>query len=170
MNRRVKIIAAMSKNKVIGFNTRIPWKIPDEMKHFKETTTGHIVVMGHNTYYSTSDLRNRLNIVLTHKSAAYTYIPDSNVQYVNSVDECFETINIIQRNAFQNAHIFVIGGEQIYRLFEPYADEIILSEIPIEVEGDTYFPIDVKDESKWKLDFVEYRIQYTLRKYLKIDK
>jgi dihydrofolate reductase len=64
----------------------------------------------------------------------------------------------------------VIGGEQIYRLFEPYADEIILSEIPIEIEGDTYFPIDVKDESKWKLDFVEYRIQYTLRKYLKVDK
>ena len=166
MNYRVKIIAAMSKNKVIGFNGRIPWKIPDEMKHFKKTTDNNIVIMGHNTYYSTGNLRNRLNIVLTHDTD-YTYVPDSHVQFVNSIDGCFETINIIQRDAFKNANIYVIGGEQIYRLFEPYADEVILSEIPVEIEGDAYFPIDVKDESNWELNFVEYRVTYTLRRYLK---
>ena len=69
---------------------------------------------------------------------------------------------------YKDADLYVIGGEQTYRVFEPYADEIILSEIPIEIEGDTYFPIDVKDESKWKLDFVEHRGTYTLRKYLNI--
>jgi dihydrofolate reductase len=169
MNHNVKIIAAMSKNKVIGFNNRIPWKVPDEMKHFKETTTGNIVVMGHTTYYHTGVLPDRLKIVLT-KNTNYTYIPDSTVIFVNSLEQCFECIRVVQCGEYKHSDIYVMGGEQIYRLFEPYANEIILSEIPTEIEGDAYFPINVKDDTKWKLDLVEYRIQYTLRKYFKIDK
>ena len=72
MNRSIKIIAAMSKNKVIGFNNRIPWKVPDEMKHFKETTMSNIVVMGSKTWHSVGYLPNRLNIVLTKETALYS--------------------------------------------------------------------------------------------------
>ena len=139
------------------------------MKHFKKTTIGNIVVMGHNTYNSMGGmlLHDRLNIVLT-TNQNYTYIPDSDIIFVTSIEYLFKCIKDVRTFRYEDADIYIIGGEQIYRQFEQYADEIILSEIPIEIEGDAYFPIDVKDESKWKLDFVEYRIDYTLRQYLKV--
>ena len=166
MSGSVKIIAAMSKNKVIGFNNKIPWKVPDEMKHFKETTMSNIVVMGRKTYHSVGFLPNRLNMVLTKDTSLYS---NDFPMFLSCPEDCIDYAKNYDHSLYyKDADLYVIGGEQIYRVFEPYADEIILSEIPIEVEGDTYFPIDVKDESKWKLEHVEYRGTYTLRKYIKI--
>lgn len=163
----IKIIAAMSKNKVIGFNNRIPWKIPEEMKHFRDTTLRNIVIMGSTTYYSVGELDNRLNIVLTRNEDMCKNNEGTGPIFLNSVDAGLDYISTEAHSAFENSDIYVIGGEQIYRLFEPLASEIILSEIPTEIEGDSYFSIDVHDETEWELHFVEYREKYILRKYIK---
>lgn len=165
----VTLIAAMTKNKVIGFNNRIPWKVPDEMRHFKETTRGNIVIMGNTTFYSIGTLKNRINIVLTRNTMVSKDNDDKSPVFLNSVEDCFSYIEGARKNDYTFADIYVIGGEQIYRLFEPYATDIILSEIPTELEGDTFFPIDIDDISTWELHYVEYRGTYTLRKYLKIN-
>ena len=163
----IKIISAMSKDKVIGFNNKIPWKIPEEMKHFKDTTMGNIVIMGHVTYYSVGELYNRLNIVLTRNEDLCKNNKEDGPIFLNSVDACLDYISTEVYEAFRDSDVYVIGGEQIYRLFEPHASEIILSEIPTEIEGDAYFPINVHDETEWELHFVEYREKYILRKYIK---
>lgn len=125
----ISLIASMAKNRVIGRNNQIPWKIPGEQKLFRRYTEGHTIVMGRKTYESIGrPLPMRTNVVLTRSK---NYHPPG-CEVIND----FSTI-------LENAHeedIFVIGGEKIFDLFLPYADNIYLSILQQEFEGDTWFP------------------------------
>jgi dihydrofolate reductase len=136
-------IAAMARNRVIGRNNDLPWKLPDDMKFFMNTTKGHHVIMGRKNYDSLHDkykpLPNRTNIVVTRQKNFNA--PGCVV--VNSIDDA---IAIARKN--NESEAFIIGGAEIYKLSFPVANRIYLTEIHAEVQGDTYYPEFNKRE--WK--------------------
>jgi dihydrofolate reductase len=138
----VSLIAAMAENRVIGRNNDLPWKLPDDMKFFMQTTKGHHVVMGRKNYDSLDDkfkpLPHRTNIVITRQKD----FEAPGCVVVNSIEKALD----IGKNS-QEPELFIIGGAEIYSLSLKYADKIYLTEIHQQVEGDTYFP--EFDKSKW---------------------
>jgi len=139
----LSLIAALSQNRVIGKNNDLPWRLPDDMKFFMQTTSGHHVIMGRKNYDSLSDkfkpLPNRVNIVVTHQKN----FSAPGCRVVNSIKE---GIGIAKKNGEKEA--FVIGGAEIYKLTLPHADRLYLTEIHAQIEGDTYFP--EFDKNTWK--------------------
>ena len=134
------IIAALSENRVIGRDNAIPWHYPADMKHFRRVTRGHAVVAGRKTYetFQIRPLPQRRNFVLTRN-------PDYAV--AEGVVVCTSLAEVLRR-ARGSEKLFVLGGAQIYALALPLADEMILTHLPIEVEGDAYFP--EWDKGEWK--------------------
>lgn len=139
----VSAIAALSKNKVIGKNNDLPWRLPDDMKFFMETTKGHHVIMGRKNYDSLHEkfkpLPNRSNIVITRQKNFKA--PGCIV--LNAVEP---GLKIAQKNSEEEC--FIIGGAEIYKLALPHTTRLYLTEIDAHIEGDTYFP-DFKKED-WK--------------------
>jgi len=134
----ITMIAAMARNRTIGIDNKLPWRIPDDMAFFKRTTTGTTVVMGRKTLQSFGGpLPNRRNVVLT-RSADFR---EEGCEVVHSVEEALEKL--------RGEDLMIIGGEQIYRLFLPHADRLLLTEIDEEFEGDTQFPSFSYDE--WEM-------------------
>jgi dihydrofolate reductase len=151
------IIAAVAENRVIGKDGDIPWHFPEDLKHFKQKTTGHSVIMGRKTYFSLPEayrpLPNRKNIVLSRSNPD---LPES-VKLANSLEEAWELAREFSEKAF------VIGGAGIYSQTLEEADKMILTEVHKEYDGDTYFPEwnrenweDVKREDRNEFSFVEY--------------
>jgi len=125
----ISIIVAYAKGRVIGKNGTIPWHLPNDSQYFKRTTTGHTVVMGRKTFESLRrPLPNRRNVVLT--SSRTFAAPD--VEVVHCVDDVLALGN--------RDDVFIIGGESIYRQFVEVADRLYITEIDVEVDGDTFFP------------------------------
>lgn len=126
----IKMIWAQSKNNVIGKNNSIPWHLPEDFQYFKEQTSGGIVVMGRSTWESLPEkskpLPNRVNYVLTRNKK---YVADG-AQVIQSIEEIIELS--------KNENVWIIGGNQIYRIFEQYAEEIHVTII------DVFVPIDDK--------------------------
>jgi dihydrofolate reductase len=124
----MKAIVAMAENRVIGNAGQIPWHLPEDLKFFKRTTLGHPIVMGRKTYDSIGKpLPGRQNIILSR-----TMPETQGVTIVRSPEDLLKLEN--------NADFFVIGGAEIYKLLVPYCDELFVTRISREVEGDTYFP------------------------------
>ena len=152
----LKAIVAHDPNRVIGNNLDIPWHIREDFLHFKETTINHIVVYGSKTYESMGKaLPNRTNIVL-HFDKSFN-APGCEV--VTSIEE------IVNRYRNSDEVVFICGGASIYKQFLPYVEELIISEVKKEYEGNVYFP-------EYKEDFVcvkedpreEFIIKYYKRK------
>ena len=151
-------IAAMDVNRVIGRDNQIPWHYPADMKHFIRTTRGHPVVAGRKTYesFKVHPLPGRLNLILTRNP---DYTSDEGVIVCQTLDQAVAAAR--ESNATK---LFVLGGAEIYQLALPNTDEMILTFLPIEVEGDAYFPAwneeewEVVDEKKDQdLVFITYR-------------
>ena len=130
---RLSIIVAMDKNRLIGVNGRLPWRLPDDMKWFREQTMGKPVVMGRKTFESIPDrfrpLPGRHNIVLTRRG-------DYEVEGVTAV----HTLEAVLAAAGAVDEIVVIGGAELYRQLLPQADRLYLTLIDAELTGDAYFP------------------------------
>ncbi len=124
--KRLQAIAAMSENRVIGRQGKIPWHIPDDFRWFKGKTFGHAVLMGRKTYESLGKpLPGRLNLVASRQSIpGVVTIPDLAV---------FDPGDYAQQT-------FVIGGGQVYAQTLPLCSDLFLSVIPRRMEGDAYFP------------------------------
>ncbi|MGD8175901.1 dihydrofolate reductase [Marinimicrobium sp. ARAG 43.8] len=141
----VALIVAAASNGVIGRNNQLPWRLPGDMKYFKEVTMGKPVIMGRKTHESIGKpLPGRLNIVVSrslHRSQ------DSNLRWVTSVEEA---LALARREEPLAIEIMVMGGEQIYRQSLPLADRVYLTRINLEVEGDAWFP--ELDPDQWRLE------------------
>jgi len=139
----ISLIAALSRNLVIGRNNDLPWHLPDDMKYFMQTTKGHYVIMGRKNYDSIPEkfrpLPNRTNIVVTRQQGLK--LPNCTV--VHSLEEAVA----IAREAAEK-ELFIIGGAAIYQLGMPLANRLYLTEIDATIDGDTYFPEFQK--SLWK--------------------
>ncbi|HLG24856.1 MAG TPA: dihydrofolate reductase [Candidatus Nanoarchaeia archaeon] len=134
----ISLIAAMSRNFVIGKNNSLPWNIKEDMKHFRELTLNKPVVMGRKTFESIGKpLPERQNIILT---------KDRNYKAEGCV--IVHTVKEAIKAAGNEKEIMVIGGSQIYELFLPIADMIYLTIIEKDFEGDAFFPKLEREE--WK--------------------
>ena len=128
----MKLIVAVDKNWAIGKDGDLLAHIPLDMKHFKEKTMHHFVVMGRKTLESFPNkkpLVNRTNLVLTR-----------NMDYYANGVEIFHSIQELQKRLLGHDDVFIIGGGQIYCEFLPYCDEAIVTYIHKEFDADTYFP------------------------------
>jgi dihydrofolate reductase len=138
---KISLIAALAENRVIGKNNDLPWKLPDDMKFFMQTTKGHYVIMGRKNYDSLPDkfkpLPHRTNIVVTRQKDFKA--PGCDV--VNSVEDA---IRIAAKN--NELETFIIGGAEIYKATLPMANKLYLTEIHTSIDGDTFFPVFNKHE------------------------
>lgn len=126
-------VAAMGRDRVIGQDGHLPWKMPADMRHFREVTRGKTVIMGRKTYESIGrPLPDRTNLVLS-RARDFT-IPGCQV--------------VSFEEALEHPELYVLGGEEIYRLFLPRAQRQILTEIHGDFMGDTYYPDFSRHE--WK--------------------
>ena len=118
----------MAENRVIGNAGTIPWHLPEDFKFFKATTMGHAILMGRKTYESIGKpLPGRENIVLSR-----TMPETAGITVIRSLDELQEPSD--------GRDLFVIGGEEIYRLMFPRVQELYVTKVPRTIEGDTHFP------------------------------
>lgn len=136
----ISLIAAVAENGVIGRDNELVWRLPDDFKYFKQTTSGHPILMGRKTFESLGKpLPNRLNIVITRNA---DYQPDG-VLVVDSLEKAVEEA---QKTAIPE--VFVIGGAEIYRQALPIADRLYLTEVKAAFEGDARFP--AYDKTGWR--------------------
>jgi dihydrofolate reductase len=132
----IKIIVATSKNRVIGDSNSLIWHLPADLKRFKEITTGNTIVMGRKTFESIGrPLPNRRNIIITRD---ITYNVDG-CEVVNSLEEALMLCN---------NNCFIIGGGEIYSQSMSIADQIYLTQVHEDFDGDTTFP---EIGSEWKM-------------------
>lgn len=127
------IIAAYTKkSRVIGKNGTIPWNLPDDMRHFKQLTTGNAVILGRKTFESIGKpLSERLNIIV---SRTKTFTAENCL----TVRSLAEALQAGQNRNYTNS--FICGGEQLYTQALPYCDRLYLTEIEAEYDGDAFFP------------------------------
>lgn len=138
-SKRIVMVAAVADNGVIGRGGDIPWHIPEDLKHFREVTRGHTVIMGRVTYEGIGHpLPYRTNIVVTHR-------PDwssDGVLVASSVREAIDRAQVL------SGDIVIGGGTQIYAQAMPYATHQVLTEVHQSPEGDTRYP--AYDRSEWR--------------------
>lgn len=127
----ISIVAAMSQNRVIGLNNKLPWSIPEELAHFKQLTMGKPMIMGRKTFDSIGRrlLPGRKTIVLTRDQD----LVGEGFVVANSVAEALQAAGDVPE-------VMIIGGAGVYKEFLPIVNRIYLSIIPKEIEGDAFFP------------------------------
>ncbi len=122
-------IVAMDKNRVIGVDGGLPWRLPDDMRWFRKVTMSKPIVMGRKTFDSIGKpLKGRTNIVMTRQC---DFVAEGCI-VVHSVEDAIAAAGDV-------AELVVIGGATIYDLFLPLTDKIYLTEVAAEVDGDTWF-------------------------------
>lgn len=140
----MKAILSADRNWGIGYQNRLLVSIPSDMKFFRQTTTGKVVVMGRKTLESFPNglpLKNRRNIVLT-KNKDYSV---KGAVLVHTKEELFEELK-----KYSADDVYVIGGESVYRMLLPYCDTVYVTKIDHAFQADTFFPnLDEMDE--WEM-------------------
>lgn len=151
----ISLISAVAKNGVIGGGNTLLWNLPADMKHFRDKTHGHTVIMGRKTYESIGKpLPNRKNIIITRDTNYYR----NGVDVVNSLEEALKLASLEQGKEFEEnqdeVEVFVIGGGEIYKQSMEKANRLYITEVHKDFEGDTLFPSI--DKSTWKEISREY--------------
>jgi dihydrofolate reductase len=171
------MIVAMAANRAIGLNNRMPWHLPADLKHFKQTTLGCPVIMGRKTFESIlatlgKPLPGRTSVIITRN---LTYRPpgvsEEQRAHLLLADSPAGAIEALARAGIAAEDVFVIGGAEIYRAMLPAADRLIVTEIRQDFAGDAFFP--AIDPNLWRqtrrepqerggspevdFDFVEYK-------------
>lgn len=134
----ITIIVAIGKNREIGADNQLLWHLPKDLKHFKELTSGHPIIMGRKTYESIGKpLPNRTNIVISRKNDWF----EEGILIVGSIKEALKFAKKIDEN------VFIIGGGTIYEQTIDLADQLEVTLVDAELKADTFFP--KIDEKKW---------------------
>ena len=154
------IIACIGKNRELGKDNDLVFHFKEDMRFFRESTSGHTVVMGYNTWLSIGSraLPNRKNIVISFNE----------VELPKGVEQIHNLNEYAEANRDSNEEIFVIGGGSIYKAFLPYANKLLLTEVDASVEGATvYFPeFDPTDFNKETIaQLKENNTQFSINKY-----
>ena len=162
----MKAILSADRNWAIGYQNKLLISIPSDMKFFRETTTGHVVVMGRKTLESfpgKQPLKNRVNIVLTRD---VNYRAAAGVVLVHNLDELME-----QLKKYSSDDVYVIGGGAIYRLLLPYCDTVYVTRIDFAYQADTWFP-NLDQDQDWELaeeseEHTCFDIEYCFARYVR---
>ena len=157
---KIIIISAVARNGVIGrSNGEMPWHDKEEFKHFKETTLGFPIIMGRITFETLGKpLKNRLNVIITNQ-LDYS-LPYENVEIFRSLTDAIESVTKLNPEK-----IFIIGGGEVYRQAIGFADEMVISIMKFDAEGDVYFP--EIDKAVWKEISREERDQFDIITYVR---
>jgi len=138
---RLSLVVAMARNRVIGRDGALPWRIPGDMRYFKRVTMGKPLVMGRKTFQSIGrPLPGRANIVVTRD----TGFAADGVTVAHGVDAAVAIARDIARHDGVD-EIMVVGGGEIYAAVLPAADRIYLTEVAVDVAGDALFPAIARD-------------------------
>ncbi|HEU5238333.1 MAG TPA: dihydrofolate reductase [Pyrinomonadaceae bacterium] len=131
-------IVAIDRNLAIGKGGKLPWHYTADMRFFKQTTIGNMVVMGRRTWVTLKGpLKDRTNIVLSR---------DADLNATDSVVMMRDVDSVIEFAKEHDAILFVIGGAKVYKAFLPHIDRWIVTEVPLSVDGaDTFMPADFLD-------------------------
>nr|AIA17737.1 Dihydrofolate reductase [uncultured bacterium] len=125
----ISIVVAIAANNAIGKDNQLLWRLPNDLKHFKQITSGHTIIMGRKTYDSVGKpLPNRRNIVITRQNMNI-----EGCEVVNSLDAALAL-------CANEPEVFIVGGAEIYKQAMPLTDTIYLTIVHQSFEGDTYFP------------------------------
>ena len=155
---KIIIIAAIAKNSVIGRkNGDMPWHIKEEFQHFKDTTMGSAIIMGRKTFETLGKpLKGRENIIITKNENFGAKFNSIKIFHSlnQSIDYCFKK---------KHEKIFIIGGGEIYKQAIPIADELIISHLKFEAEGEIKFPEIAYEE--WQKISTEDREQFEIVRY-----
>ena len=144
---KIAMIAAVAENRAIGNNNELIYWLPDDLKRFKQLTTGHTIIMGSNTFRSLPKgaLPNRRNIVLSRKKIAF---PGA---------EVFPSLEEALKSCTSEERVYIIGGEQLYSYAMPLADELFLTEVNnTPATADAFFP-EWKGEAWQEIEREEHR-------------
>jgi dihydrofolate reductase len=135
---RLTLIVARARNGVIGRNGALPWRLPEDLAHFKRTTMGHPIIMGRKTWESIGrPLPGRRSIVVSRQAG-----------FIAAGAEVAASLDDALRLCQGSAEVFVIGGAQLYRDALARADRLIVTEIDADFEGDTHWP--AIDPAQWR--------------------
>lgn len=135
---RISIISALARNRTIGINNTLPWRLPEDLKYFKALTLGHHILMGRKTWESIGrPLPGRTTVIITRSN----YQAPEGVKIAGSLKEAIDVCG-------EDEEIFFVGGAELYAQALPLADRLYLTEIQAEVEGDAWFP--EYDRSQWQ--------------------
>lgn len=137
----ISLLLAMDRNHVMGLNNDLPWRLPKDLRFFKEKTTGHTIIMGRKTYESMGGaLPNRENVIVTSSQVAFP----KGVSVIHDLD------SILKWNKKDpNEELFIIGGATIFKQSLSFAERMYVTWIDHSFDGDTYFP-DFSEE-EWTL-------------------
>jgi dihydrofolate reductase len=138
MAARLSIIVAMAKNRVIGANGAIPWKLPNELQLFKRVTMGHHIIMGRKTWESIGRLLPGRTTVIVTRQKDYA-VPGAIIAH---------TLNAAREACGVDDEVFVIGGGELYREALPFTQRIYLTTVDAEPDGDTRMP--ALDPAQWR--------------------
>ena len=163
----MNLIVAVDKNWAIGKDNRMMWSIPADMKFFRETTKGNVVIMGRKTLESFPQgqpLKNRVNIVIT-RNRDYKV---KGAVIVHSVKEALS-----EAEKYEGA-VYVIGGESIYREMLPLCDTAFITKIDHAYDADTYFP-NLDEDGEWRMTKISdeqtcFDLEYYFTVYERIKK
>ncbi len=148
----IALVVAAAKNGVIGIENRLPWHLPADLKHFRDTTMGKPIIMGRKTFESIGKaLPGRTNIVVSRNTELA--LPEG-VLLAQDVAQAVEQAKQIALQTGVN-EIMVIGGEQIYRVSMPLATRIYLTEVDADPEGDAFFAYQSTDWQRIELQSFE---------------
>ena len=162
----MKAILSADRNWGIGCQNKLLISIPSDMKFFRETTTGHTVVMGRRTLESFpggQPLKNRRNIVLTRN-------PEYSVKGAEVVHSPEELLKLLEGSPLED--VYVSGGGEVYRLLLPYCDTVYVTKIDFAYQADTFFP-NLDESPEWELaeeseEQTCFDIEFTFRTYRRI--
>ena len=158
----ISIIVAVSENGIIGKDNQLLWRLPDDLKRFKQLTLGHPMIMGRKTFESIGKpLPGRTSIVITRQK---NYQPDG-VVIADSLENALELAKTLE-----TSEAFIIGGGEIYRQAQEIADKLYVTEVHTTIDGDTSFEIldpvawkeserivhETDERHKFKYEFVNY--------------
>jgi dihydrofolate reductase len=135
---RISLIVAMAKNRTIGVNNTLPWRCPEDLKHFKALTMGHHMIMGRKTFDSIGKaLPGRTTVIVTRNNNL-------------SIDGCViaHSLQDAMNACTGDEEIFIVGGAELYRLSLDLVNKLYVTEIQQDVQGDAQFP--EFDNSKWQ--------------------
>ena len=152
----ISLICAMARDRVIGMENKMPWHLPEDLKHFKAITTGKVVIMGRKTYESIGRLLpNRTNVILTRDKS----FKAEGCSICSSMEE------VLTRYASES-EIMIAGGGQLYADTISHANKIHLTVIDKDIEGDIFFPeFDTNDFIEVEREEVRAEIPYTCFTY-----
>ena len=155
---RLTIIAAMDDTRLIGADNGLPWHIPEDLKHFKRTTTGHVMVMGSNTWESFGGraLPNRHHVIVTSRDSLTIHPDDADrVTLANNLELAITEAKK-EAEARGQEEVFLIGGANLYEQTIGMADRMILTRVHGAFEGDKFFPFFGPE---WAGDFLSEESQ-----------